>query len=265
MMAVARTMMDRLLAAYQRGSRLALFFDFDGTLVPIVDHPRLAELSPHLRWVLAHLGRQPRLSVGILSGRPLDELKGKVGLPGLYYCGTSGLELDLCGARLVPSHAEHGRKVIEKVRPVLEGLAAEFPGAWVERKPMGLTLHYRAVHRFRQQKLLSCADEQLRSHAKWLRIVDGPKAIEVTADVGWTKGFAIRTFVRDIGPGTMPFYAGDAANDSDAIEATQELGGVTVRIGPQPIAAQYQLPDPAALGAWLAELLDALKRTRLAR
>ena len=35
-----------IVSAYSRGSRLALLFDYDGTLTPIVEHPALARLEP---------------------------------------------------------------------------------------------------------------------------------------------------------------------------------------------------------------------------
>ena len=44
---------QKLAAAYRSGHRLVLLFDYDGTLTPLVDHPRLAHLDPALREVLA--------------------------------------------------------------------------------------------------------------------------------------------------------------------------------------------------------------------
>ena len=69
--------MDRLLRTYRAGQPLALLFDYDGTLVPIVEHPTLARLTPHRRGLLQRLAEQPRLIVGVLL------------LEGHIVCGTA--------------------------------------------------------------------------------------------------------------------------------------------------------------------------------
>ncbi len=127
-----------LLTAYQGGAAVALLFDYDGTLTPIVPHPWLAEISAETRELLQQLIQQPRLHLGILSGRSLEELIQMVGLANLYYCGTSGLELDLRGKRLLPPHAEEAALVIDGLARSLQSLAAGASGAWVEKKPLGL-------------------------------------------------------------------------------------------------------------------------------
>jgi len=60
--------LDRLLTAYRAGRTLALLADYDGTLVPIVEHPRLAVVAPDTRDVLKNLATVPRVVVGIVSG-----------------------------------------------------------------------------------------------------------------------------------------------------------------------------------------------------
>ena len=77
----------QLLTAYQGGAAVALLFDYDGTLTPIVPHPWLAEMSAETRELLQQLIQQPRLHLAILSGRSLEELIQMVGLANLYYCG----------------------------------------------------------------------------------------------------------------------------------------------------------------------------------
>ena len=94
-------MLMPLIAAYHSGEKLVLLFDYDGTLTPIVDHPWQAKLTPHTRELLSELAAQPHVHVGVLSGRRLDELEQLVGLPQLFYCGLSGIEMRLDGNLLV--------------------------------------------------------------------------------------------------------------------------------------------------------------------
>jgi hypothetical protein len=61
------------------------------------------------------------------------------------------------------------------------------------------------------------------------------------------------------GPDTLPLYAGDDANDRDALETATALGGLALGIGPQaPATAQHRLPGPAALVKFLVGFLGAL-------
>jgi trehalose-phosphatase len=251
---------DRLLAAYRGGRPLVLLFDYDGTLVPIVEHPSQAQLAAGTRSLLERLARHPRLAVGILSGRMLDDLKTMVGLPGLYYAGNSGLELELDGARIIPPGAAQASALIADLAAHLDKIAAQHAGAWVENKRLGLALHYRAIDRKQIPDLQARARQILQLFANRLRILDVAMAIEITPALGVTKGTAVRRMVAHAGPGALPLYAGDDANDRDALEAAAGLGGLALGLGPRaPSVAHHRLPDPAALVRFLEGLLVALE------
>ncbi len=251
--------MDRLLWAYRVGRPLVLLFDYNGTLAPIVEHPRLATLPPQTRALLERLARQPGLFLGFLSGRRLDNLKELVGLSDVYYAGTGGLELDLRGVRIIPPQAEKGRDRIDDLSRRLQEVLAAYPGSWVEHKQFGLTVHYRAVAPGAIEDLRARAAQVLQPWANELRILDGPMAIEVTLALGWTKGAAVRRIAEHVGQGAFPLYAGDEANDGDALEAAATLGGIALGIGARaPSTAQYRLPDPATLVNFLSGFLGLL-------
>ncbi|HEY7314333.1 MAG TPA: trehalose-phosphatase [Gemmataceae bacterium] len=250
---------NRLLAAHYSGRRLCLFFDYDGTLVPITERPELARLVPATRQRLERLARLPAVSVGILSGRALDDLQRMVGLPGLYYAGTSGLELDLAGNRLIHPRASDVQALLREVTQLVQGMVTNYPGAWVECKPLGLTLHYRGVNPDQIGKLCIEASQVLQRWAKDLRILDGPMAIEATLALGWTKGTAVQTFLKCLDLAAALLYAGDGANDGDALEVTVARGGVAVGIGSEsPAAAHHRLPDPLALIHLIDYVLEQL-------
>jgi trehalose-phosphatase len=252
--------LGRLQSAYRGGARLVLLFDYDGTLAPIVPHPRLARLALEMERVLEALSRQPRLFVGIVSGRMIDDLKAMVGLPGLYYCGTNGLELDLHGERIV--HPQAGKKsgVINDLALRLEAALAEYSGAWVEKKRFGLTVHYRAVARHLIEDLRLRTEQVLRPFGSHMDVLDGPMAVEVTLALGWTKGSAVGMIVEDAGQDVFPLYAGDEDNDGPAFEAVTALGGIAVGVGPRaPATVHDRLPGPAALANFLSDFLASLR------
>jgi trehalose 6-phosphate phosphatase len=258
--------MNRLLEAHRAGQPVALLSDYDGTLVPIVEHPSLARLPLGTRDVLHRLAMQPRAVVGILSGRRIDDLKEMVGLSSVCYSGVSGLELELDGIRIAHPHAAEGRAVIAGLAAPLGALAAAYPGAWVEDKRLGLTLHYRAAAAHHVSALRARAKELLQSLGERLHVVDVAMAIEITPALGWTKGSAVRTIVAHAGSGAVPLYAGDEANDRDGLEAAIALGGIAIGIGPRaPSGAGLHLSDSAAFVNLLSGLLEVLERpaTRL--
>ncbi len=261
---VGHVMLERLVAAYWRGERLVLVFDYDGTLAPLVAHPSLARLDPALRGLLARLAATPRVTVGVVSGRALDNLMEVVGLAGLHFGGTCGLELDLCGERIIPAEALRARDLINELIDAVEARLLPYPGAWVEKKPFGLTVHYRQLATDKIAPLCAEVMALLEPHAAILHVLDGPLAIEALPAIGRDKGTALQAIVAHGGakPATV-LYAGDAANDAPALAAAVELGGIALGIGPEPPAvAEYRLPDPAALAAWLAALAAALTTVR---
>lgn len=256
---VLEDVLASLLEAYQKGANVVLLFDYDGTLVPIQAHPCLATLPLETRRLLERLAEQPRLSLGILSGRAIEELIQIVGLPNLYYCGTSGLEINLRGRRIGPSHPEGLQVLIERLARTLQPVAAAVPGAWVEKKPLGLTVHYRGIAADQVPAFKQNVEHALQPFAGQLRVLPGPRAVEITPDLGWTKGSAVRRIVQDVGQDAVPLYAGDGANDDDALAAVQALGGVALAIGPEALAsARNRLADPASLACFLQCFLEKL-------
>ena len=86
-------------------------------------------------------------------------------------------------------------------------------------------------------------------------------ALEITPDLGWNKGTAIQMILRHLGGDPhVAVYAGDGANDQEALQAVAAEGGYAIGIGPDvPPAAQYRLPDHAALVGFLGELDASLE------
>jgi len=252
--------LDRLVSAYRAGRALVLLFDYDGTLTPIVEHPRLAVLSPERRRQLERLSRVPRIAVGVLSGRSLADVTALVDIPGLYYAGTGGMEIDLRGRKLHHPEERQVAALIDAVEEQLRNVLCRWSGAWVEKKPVGLTVHYRAVPANQTEELIRTVDRSLARWGTRLTTVSGPMAIEVLPANGWTKGVAVQFILDHVGQDTaLPVYAGDEANDAEAFGCVATRGGVTIGVGPQaPPEATYRLSGPGEVAELLAMLLDSL-------
>lgn len=264
MIVALQEVLNRLQDAYRHGSSLVLLFDYDGTLTPIVEHPQLAVLDRKTKRLLANLADRPRIRVGILSGRELDELKSLVQVPQLCLAGTGGLELELRGFRIIHPHADRMMAMMKRLAEHLESQVAAYPGAWLEKKRIGLTVHYRQMPEELIGSLQSTIAEATRHVADEVRIVRGPCAWEITSANGWNKGTAIRLILADVGTSSdVLLYAGDGANDTEAVEEVTVMGGMTLGIGPDaPASVACRLPNQAALLEFLAELDASLEKRK---
>src|SRR5579871_5142071 len=80
---------DRISAA----ELIALFLDFDGTLVPIDPDPAAPRLNAGIAETLKTVSGLDHLVTTIISGRALQDLYDRIRLPGLIYAGNHGLEI----------------------------------------------------------------------------------------------------------------------------------------------------------------------------
>ena len=262
----SRQALEALVTAQVRGRPLALLFDYDGTLTPLTSHPKLACLSPAMRQLLHDLAGLPRVAVGVISGRMLEDVRSKVHLPGLYYGGTSGLELDLRSVTIVHPEAGLGRALVREAAELLSPIVNRHPGAWLEMKSLGMTLHFRNVPGILHRRLCAQARGVFRPSSEAWRLVDGAYALEITPALGWTKASAVRAIHADLTGDPLLLYAGDDNNDADALEAVARSGGVALGIGPRaPADVACRLDTPRDLLTLLYKLRAALRPIRAQR
>jgi trehalose-phosphatase len=128
----------------------------------------------------------------------------------------------------------------------------------LEDRRFGLTLHYRQLAPSRHEELWEAARQVLREFEARLRVVIGLMAWEVNPAIGWHKGTAVRTIAEAIGPEVLIFYAGDSANDTEALEVVAALRGISVRVGATAPPAEYGVEAPGELLEFLIGLKEAL-------
>jgi trehalose-phosphatase len=242
--------------ARRAGRTLALLCDYDGTLAPLAPHPRLARLPDTTRAVLERLARRPRVFLAVLSGRELADLRELVDLDGLCYAGTSGLEIDMRGRRVTHPRAEEFATWLPEPAAALESVVAGFGGAWVERKRLGLSIHFRQVAAGQVEPLQAAIAAATAPWAAAWRSVAGPRVVELVPREGWTKGDAVHAILENCGSEDMlPVYAGDSANDAEAMAAVAAAGGLSLGIGREaPPIANVLFASPEEYAAWLGQL-----------
>ena len=239
-------------------SSVLLLLDFDGTLSEIAPRPEDAVLRPGNAKVLAALSRKPGSTVGILSGRSLDDVAHRVGVPGLVYAGNHGLEISGPDLQYLHPAAAASIPAFSEIAGRLAAALADVPGAQVENKTLTLTVHYRRVapeYRDRVESIVQGVAGPAITGGQ-IRVSAAKAAIELRPTVDWDKGRALDLVRSRLAPGALPIYIGDDATDEDAFAAAQAAGGFGVFVGPARSAthARYRLDSPAAVSDALAKL-----------
>jgi trehalose 6-phosphate phosphatase len=231
-------------------SEIALFLDYDGTLVPYAAQLWNPQRDPELPALLDALFEGAGGATAIVSGRSVAEIDALIAPARLPVSGTHGAELrrDPAGKIEVLFRSEAIDALAEVYRP----LVAETAGLRLERKPLALALHFQD----RPDLEAEIVDHSLRIAAERPDVTAqlGNGLLEFKP-AGADKGQAIVRFM-ETKPfvGRRPVFVGDDVSDEDGFAAVDGLGGVSIRVGPGETRAGRRLSDPAAVRIWLAGL-----------
>lgn len=252
--------LDQLIDEHRHGGRLGLFFDYDGTLTPIVGHPSQAKLDCATRRLLGQLGCQERVHLGVISSRTIDDLGQLSRLTDVHLAGAGGMEFEFRGRRVAQPEMAHACRLAAGLFARLQAMIGMIEGVWIENKGPTLTVHYRDADPLCTPTVESLAYGVLDPWTQDFCVERGPMAIEFRPRVAWNKAVALERMIHDLeieSPGVL--FAGDAENDASALKYVRDSGGVSIGVGPEaPDIALYRLASPAELTALLGGLLDAI-------
>jgi len=247
----------------QSGDRLAVFLDYDGTLTPIVSHPEDAWLPESMRQTLRSLAA--RAPVAILSGRDLDDVRGRVLVDGIVYAGSHGFDIAGAGGLRRELGAAY-LPVLDTAETELREALDEIQGAQLERKHFSVAAHYRNVNESDAFRVAQAVDAVAARHRE-LRRMDGKKVCELLPDIDWDKGKAVLWLLEalELERGkVLPIYIGDDRTDEDAFSALEKRGvAILVSEQPQVTAASYWLHNPEEVEEFLQKITDRLHATEL--
>lgn len=231
-------------------TQIALFLDFDGTLVAISDRPDTVRLEPETRIALEALHRRLDGAVAIVTGRDIAVIDNMLAPLCLPVAGVHGAtRRDAKGvAYAVVGDGRLIAAVEDRVRPLLTA----HPGLLLERKNGAVALHYRAHPELERncielmQTVVDSTDDAVLKHGKMV--------VEATVAAG-DKGKAIAAFMTEPPfAGRRPVFAGDDITDEDAFTVVNDMGGITIKIGDGATAASWRASTSKDFVRWLRDL-----------
>ena len=247
-------------AARSPDAAFVLLLDFDGTLAEFHADPAAPELTP-ARWdLLYQIAREPDVSLGIVSGRRLDDLRRRTRLPDhVYHAGLHGLEIEVDGKRTTHPDLSAAEAEVAGLADALKPLLDEFPVAYIEDKRASVAVHTRRMPKDVHDAVFARADLLA---TRWIaeghvRRLEGNAVVEYLPNIHGHKGEATNWIVSNVetkfARQAWVAYLGDDITDEDAFRAIQ--CGISVLVGLRPTVATHKLdgiPDVDRFLRWLA-------------
>jgi trehalose-phosphatase len=247
-------------AARLKGRHALVLTDYDGTLSEIVDKPSGAVVSTEVLEAFDALPALPHLTLGVVSGRRMNDVIARVGPSAAYVAGLHGLEISGRGE-------EFSHRALDEVEPVIARLGADAerrlawcPGCFLENKRWSLTCHVRMAPPNAAERALeefeALAEPYLESRV--LRLLIGSKATELLPAADWHKGRAVNWIrarvARDTRMPVSVLYLGDDRTDEDAFTSLA-VDDFAVAVGTRPHSHMIdaRLEGPRSVGQFFLE------------
>ncbi|MEO8217848.1 MAG: trehalose-phosphatase [Acidobacteriota bacterium] len=228
-------------------TRLLLACDFDGTIAGIQTSPDLVELYPRARSLFEEANRHPDIVVAFISGRDLEDLRGRTEEIRAWRCGSHGRDISSPDGLLVVS--TEPLSVNPEKGWLVDAAAA---GVRMERKRHGFAIHWREALSIDRDHPLIVAFAAWAS-TEGLLLVEGRKVLEATVP-GPSKVDALR-LLAEVTEAARVVYAGDDLTDFEALAWAAPRGKAIFVSSPERNEA---LPHRVQSVGSLDEVVDTL-------
>ncbi len=226
----------------------AVFLDFDGTLTNLERRPNQVVVDGGLLYLLDDLYVATAGATAVLSGRAIEDLDARLTPLRLPLAGIHGAQrrradgaLEKCA---IPA------TVVWQTRMALRMRLRRHEGLYLEDKGAAFAVHYRGAASVSLPRLRAALEALAMASRGIFEVMEGAEVLELRPR-SCNKGDALESFMSE--PpfiGRLPIFIGDDQTDRAGFEAVARAKGLCIAVGPR-VSAEYWLPDPAAVRAWL--------------
>jgi trehalose 6-phosphate phosphatase len=195
--------------------------DIDGTISEIGSIPKNASITPSMRSILQRLSNKFK-SVGVLTGRDINDALNIIKLKKIVYMGNHGLQKFKNGKIVEDPRVIPYIPVIKDIKNNLQQELDICNGFSFDYKKLSLTVHYNSCtskDKAREKILDTISAMNINN---LIKIVEGRGLIEIRPPVGHDKGTIIQEFVFENHINKI-MYLGDDVNDISAFNKLKEL------------------------------------------
>lgn len=232
---------------------IALFLDFDGTLVEIAPSPDSVKVDRRLPSALNVVRLRLGGALALVSGRPISFLDAMMQPFSFDAAGLHGAQIRVGGS--VREQADTPVAMREATRALIR-FANSHVGIIVEDKDLSVALHWRLAPHLHDEAL-DLMRRLAISMGPTVRLQEG-KAVAEIVPASASKGGAISSLMQVEGyAGRLPVFIGDDITDEAGFAAVNAMGGLSVRIGAGETIAGCRLDSPTELRRILLDAADA--------
>lgn len=238
---------------------LAIFTDFDGTLVELAETPDQIDVPQSLPEQLERTARELGSAFAVLTGREIADIDRFLSPLQLPIAGAHGTQRRRADGHVEPIDPAALRGA-EGIAEAMQPLIMAHPALLLEAKDGAVALHYRQAPDL--EDAVRLAMQEAVNDSPDFTLVPGKMVLEARPR-GVSKGEALRAFMREE-PflGRTPIFIGDDVTDEDAFIAAQDLGGVGIKLGDGETAARMRIANVASVHALIRGLADIAARDR---
>ena len=235
----------------------ALLLDFDGVLSAIAPTPAEAFISEENKKLVKACAE--RFPVAVITGRKLTEIKEKIGITGLLFVASHGLEWEENGKHHIKPIPKETIEAINLAKEKIRPLMSSYPGMIYEDKSFMFAVHYRIMNKELVdafiKEITSILEPIVKQHK--LRLDHNLMTFELRPEINWDKGDSVlfaKEYFQKKGKRKekpIPIYIGDSDTDEDAFVALKE-NGITIRVGKtKKSSAKWYMSDQKEVGVFL--------------
>lgn len=218
-----------------KNAHLYFFLDFDGTLAPIRRDPQRVSLGKKMHRTLKDLANKSGISIAVVSGRSLGDIRKRIGLKDITYVGNHGLEASGPHVDFILPSAIKTKRIISAAVKKLREKLRKFKGVIIEDKTLSLSVHYRMAAEKDIEEITREFESVISPYRKKrkIRVTTGKKVWEIRPPVAWDKGRAVEKLLKQeeqrLKKKVIPLCLGDDKTDEDVFRLFKKKG-YTVKI-----------------------------------